>query len=100
MKMVMSIKKFGKKQTVLLPIEGVVSNFCKVKLERVLKMLPKVTEANVDLSSSSVAITGTTSIPDLVAAICRAGFIVPAVITAHRAANIMETNMEHSFNAS
>jgi hypothetical protein len=97
MKMMMSIKKFGKKTTVLLPIEGVVSSFCKRKLESVLKTLPKVTEADVDLSTSSVAITGTTSVSDLVTAICLAGFRVPSVITAHRASNIMETSMTRAF---
>ena len=97
MEVMMSIKKFGKKTTILLPIEGIISSFCKGKLESVLKTLPQVTEADVDISSSSVAITGTTSVPDLVAAICRAGFRVPAIITAHRAANIMETNMVRAF---
>ncbi|KAF7598319.1 MAG: copper-translocating P-type ATPase [Candidatus Dactylopiibacterium carminicum] len=60
-----------------LPIEGMTCAACSARLERVLRATPGVAEASVNLASERASISGAAALPEVLAAIGRAGFSVP-----------------------
>ncbi|MHB8125416.1 MAG: CopZ family metallochaperone [Desulfitobacteriaceae bacterium] len=59
-----------------LKVEGMTCNHCKMSVEKALKNVSGVENAQVDLAKKEVSVTGTASYEDLAEAVEAAGFSV------------------------
>ncbi|RAI57514.1 heavy metal translocating P-type ATPase [Roseicella frigidaeris] len=60
-----------------LPIAGMTCAACATRVQRALARVPGVEAASVNAASERAEITGTAPLPELVAAVARAGYAVP-----------------------
>jgi copper chaperone len=63
-------------QDIILKIEGMSCNHCKMAVEKALKAVPGVTSAIVDLAAKQAAVTGSAKRDELVKAIEDVDFTV------------------------
>lgn len=77
----MHISIFDSSIHVTMPIKGLKCKLCKSKLEKALRVIPRVTKAVVDLTASTVTVIGNASPDDIVSAIQRAGFRAPIILS-------------------
>src|SRR3954471_2619822 len=63
--------------TLSLPIAGMTCAACAGRVQRALGKVPGITDATVNLATERAELRGTAALPDLVAAVERAGYSVP-----------------------
>ncbi len=64
-------------QSLSVGIEGMTCASCSARLEKVLKQLPGVTDATVNLATETAAVSGDTDMASVERAVKKAGFSVP-----------------------
>src|SRR5512143_1944771 len=64
--------------TLSVGIQGMTCASCSARVEKVLKQLPGVTDATVNLATETATVTGETDLASVQRAIEKAGFSVPA----------------------
>ena len=64
--------------TLSVGIEGMTCASCAARVEKVLRQLPGVTEATVNLATETATVSGDTDMASVQRAIEKAGFSVPA----------------------